>query len=157
MSRIVRVTGGFVLAALALGACGSDTAGIGGAQKANAQRADQICLDAQDKIGRAELGSDAAMQRDVIRDASDKLMALKAPSENENTWQLLIQNVNNLWISLDDVAQARDPNVNDQPRATRALTRIRDLNGLVMKYADQYGAKECANGFGGTRSRRSSS
>ena len=146
MSRIVRVTGVALLATLALGACGGGGK-IGGPQAATAKKADGICADAQDKVG-AKLGDDPAADRDAIRAASDKLMAIQAPSENINTWSLFIQNVNNLWISLDDVAQSLDPNVNDTARAGRARVTVADNNKKVERYAAQYGATTCANGFG---------
>jgi hypothetical protein len=137
---------------LVLSACGGGE-DIGGAQKENAEKADNICLDAQDKVGNA-LGDDAAADRDAIRQATDKLMALNAPSENENTWMLFVQNTNNLWIALDDIAQSLDPNVNDRARAERARVTVRSLNEKVMKYADQYGATECAAGFDNPRRTR---
>ena len=146
MSRIVRLVVGVLLGAFVLGACG-DGGDIGGAQAANADRADEICLNAQDKVGR-QLGDDPGADRDAIREAADQLKSINPPSENENTWQLMVQNVNNLWISLDDVAQSLDPNVNDKARAERARVTVRENNEKVMRYADQYRAEECARGFG---------
>jgi hypothetical protein len=138
--------GGVLLGAFVLGACG-DGGDIGGAQAENADRADEICLNAQDKVGR-ELGDDPAADRDAIREAAEQLLAINPPSENENTFELLRQNVNNLWIALDDVAQALDPNVNDRARAERARATVRENNERVMRYGDQYRAEECGRGFG---------
>lgn len=145
MSRIVRVACLALVAGLALGACGES--GISGDRAENAKRADEICLNAQDKVGRG-LGDDAAADRDAIREAADQMKAINPPSENENTWQLLVQNVNNLWIALEDIAQALDPNVNDRARAERARVTVRELNEKVMRYGKQYDANECGQGFG---------
>jgi len=143
--------GGVLLGALVLSACGGGDS-IGGAQRENAERADDICIEAQDRVGN-NLGDDPVADRDAIRQAAEQLLAINPPSENENTFELLRQNVNNLWIALDDVAQSLDPNVNDRARAERARETIRTLNERVVRYADQYGAEECALGFGADRRR----
>jgi hypothetical protein len=134
------------MTAFVLGACGSSS-GVSGAQADLIKKADSICANAQDAIGRT-LGDDAAKDRDAVHAASDKLMALKAPSEDQTTWMLFVQNVNNLWISLDDVAQAQDPTVNETSRIAPARARIRDLNKSIIKYATDYHMNDCARGFG---------
>ena len=154
MSWMVRVTntafgravGGSLLAALVLGACGSGGA-IAGPQKEQAQKADAICQDAQDAIGR-QLGADPTKDEAALHTAVDKLKALNPPSENSNTWSLFVQSTNNLWLTMLDYSQSLDPNVNDRARAQRALQRVRDNNAQVMKYAKEYHADVCAKGFG---------
>ena len=154
MSWMVRVTktafgqaaGVCLLSALVLGACGGGGA-ISGPQKEQAQKADAICQDAQDAIGR-QLGADPTKDEAALHTAADKLKGLDAPSENDNTWMLFVQSTNNLWLSMLDYSQALDPNVNDRARAQRALQRVHDNNAQVMKYAKEYHADVCAKGFG---------
>ncbi len=145
MSRIVRLGIVSMLAALALAACGESE--IGGAQKAFAEEADVVCLEAQDKVGR-ELGDDAPADRDAVRAASDQFMQMDPPSEGETTFEVFRQSVNNLWITLQDIAQSQEPTVNDQPRAERARETMRQVNEKIMETADDYGMEACARGFG---------
>jgi hypothetical protein len=145
VSRIVRLGIVSMLAALALAACGESE--IGGAQKEFAEEADAVCLDAQDKVGR-ELGDDAPADRDAVRAASDQFMQMEPPSEGETTFEIFRQSVNNLWITLQDIAQSQEPTVNDQPRAERARETMRQVNQKVIEAADDYGMNACARGFG---------
>ena len=147
MSRMVRLVGAVMGAALVLAGCGETSGNVGGAQQAVIDEADNICLDAQDAVG-ATLGDDPAADRDAIRDATEKLKAITEPSQNQNRWELFLQNHNNLWIVLDDIAQSLDPNVNDKARADRARVTMVQVNDNVKKYAGQYKAEECANGYG---------
>ena len=142
-----------MLAALVLVACGGG-GGVGGEQQKAADAADEICLEAQDKVGN-NLGDDPAADRDAIREATDKLMAIDEPSQNQNRWELLVQNTNNLWIALDDIHQALLPEVNDRARAERARVTVAELNDKIKRYADQYNAVECAEGYGRTARRGS--
>jgi hypothetical protein len=135
-----------LLTALVLGAC-SGGGSVSGAQEEQAKKANAICQDAQDAIGR-QLGADPNKTEAALHTAADKLKALSAPSENENTWMLFVQSTNNLWLSALDYSQSLDPNVNDRARAQRALQRMHDNNALAMKYATEYHALECARGFG---------
>lgn len=146
MRRFVGVTGLGVVAVLALGACsgGSKTSGP---ERAVIAKAEQICLATQDKVG-SKLGDDPAADRDAIRAATDQLMAIQAPTQNQQAWTLFVQSTNNLWISLDDVAQSLDPNVNDKARADRARATVTEVNALVKKYAKDYHMTECARGYG---------
>jgi hypothetical protein len=146
VSRIVRVVGVCLLAALALSACGGGGS-TSGPQRDLIKKADAICLDTQDKVGRT-LGDDAAADRDAVHSASNRLMALDAPSEDESTWMVFVQEVNNLWIELEDVAQSLDPSTNDRARADRARARVRQTNDHIKQLAKQYGMVNCAMGFG---------
>ena len=147
MNRIVRLTGVGLLAALVLGACSSGNSNVSGAQETVIKKADSICSDAQDAVGRV-LGDNPAADRDAIESATNKLMAIKAPSEDQTTWTLFVESTNNLWISLDDVAQALDPSVNDHARAQAAVATITMNNKNVIKYAKAYQMTDCAMGFG---------
>ncbi|MDQ3979587.1 MAG: hypothetical protein M3314_08555 [Actinomycetota bacterium] len=145
MTRSVRMLVLGVLAALALSACG-ETEGIGTAQRENAERADAICQRTQAEVG--TLADDAANDRDEVRRASDEFKAINAPSENEIKWTRFVRETSNLWLSLEDVAQARDPSTNDRPRAERAVTRVRETNTRIMELAEDYGMQVCNRGLG---------
>ncbi len=145
MSRSVRITALGILTALALVACG-DAEGIGAPQRENAQRADEICGATQREVG--TLADDAAMDRDAVRNAAERLAALDAPSENETTWLRFVRETENLWLALEDVAQARDPAVNDRARAERAVTRVRETNDRIKELARDYGMEVCSDGLG---------
>lgn len=155
MSWMVRVTakafghaaGGCLVAALVLGACGDAEAGISGPQREQAQKADAVCQQAQDAVGRT-LGDDPEREQMALQSAAQKLRAMNPPSENETTWQQLVGEMDNLWLSMLDQAQALDPNVNDRARAQRALDRAKETNRDIMRLAAKYGAVECAKGFG---------
>jgi len=144
---MVRVTGIVLLAGFALAGCGEGGGNVGGAQQAVIDQADDICFEAQSAVG-ATLGDDAAADRDAIRAATEKLMAINEPSQNQNRWELFIQNHNNLWIVLDDIAQSRLPEVNDRARADRALETMSTIHDNMKKYAGQYKAQDCAEGYG---------
>jgi len=135
-----------LLPALVLGACsgGSKTSGP---EREVIAKAETICQDAQDKVGRT-LGDDPVADRDAIREATDKLMAIKAPTQNQQAWTLFVQATNNLWISLDDIAQSQDPSVNDKARADRARATVKANNDKVKQYAADYHMEECAKGYG---------
>lgn len=145
MTRTGRMAMLGVLAALVLGACG-DAEGISAPQRENAQRADGICERTQDQVG--TLGDDAARDRDAVRAAADQFNAIDAPSEDETIWLRFVRETENLWLSLEDVAQARDPSTNDRPRAERAITRVRDTNTRIMELAREYGMEVCSRGLG---------
>jgi hypothetical protein len=148
VSRIVRMTCLCLLGAFALAACGGDSqGGASGPQKETGERADRICRDAQRKVGDV-LGDDAAADRDAVRAATDQLMGINPPSENETTWELFVQSHNNLWIVLEDIAQSLDPNVNDRARADRARTTLRTVHDNVKRYATDYEMEICSQGYG---------
>jgi hypothetical protein len=145
VTRSMRVLALGVLAALALVACG-ETEGIAGPQKEQAQEADAICEQTQGQVGR--LADDAARDRDAVRSAADRLRAMDYPSENETVWLRFVTESENLWLALQDVAEAREPGVNEQARANRAVTRVRETNDRVKELARDYGMEACAEGFG---------
>jgi DNA repair ATPase RecN len=143
---IVRMVGGCLLAALVLGACGDDD-GISGAQQEAADRADAVCVEVQDAVGRT-LGDEAAKERDVVQRAAERLEQMEEPSEEEPTWTRIVAEMNNLWLQLSDVAEAQVPEVNDQARARTALNRANETNDRIKELASKYGMKACAEGFG---------
>ena len=142
----MRMTALGILAALALAACGDAEGGIAGPQKENAQMADAICEQTQDQVGR--LADDAARDRDLVRSAADRFNALDAPSENETVWLQFVRESENLWLSLEDVAQAREPTVNERARADRGVTRVRDTNTRLAELGKEYGMQVCSQGLG---------
>ena len=145
MTRSVRMTALGVLAALALAGCG-DAEGAGGPQKENAAKADAICEATQDQVG--VLADDAGRDRDLVRTAAERLAALDAPSENETIWLRFLRESENLWLALEDVAQAREPTVNERARADRAVTRVRETNTRLAELARDYGMEVCSDGLG---------
>jgi hypothetical protein len=140
------MTGGCLLAALVLGACGDDSA-VGRAQEEQAEKANAICLEAQDAVG-TTLGDEPDKDRDAINAARQKLKALPAPNQDQNEWDLFVREMDNFWLQLLDHSEALVPEVNDRPRAQRALDRARATNEQLKKLADDYGATQCAEGFG---------
>ena len=146
MRRLVGFIGVGLLAALVLGACGGG-GGPSGPERAVIDQAEEICLNAQDKVGRT-LGDDPEVDRDAVREATDQLMAISAPSQNRNAWTLFVQSTNNLWITLDDVYQSQLPEVNDKARADRARETVVQVNDNVKKYAADYNMEECSKGYG---------
>jgi DNA repair ATPase RecN len=146
VTRSVRMTALGALAALALAGCGGGDGGPVGPQKEHIAKADPICEQAQNQVG--TLGDDAAKDRDVVRSAAERLGALNAPSEDETIWMQFIRESDNLWLALEDVAQARDPSTNDKARADKGLTRVRETNTRAAGLAKKYGMKICSDGFG---------
>lgn len=140
--------GACLLAALVLGACGDAEAGIGGAQREQARRADAVCTEAQDAVGRT-LGDEPEKEQMALQAAAQKLHGMNPPSENETIWMQFVGEMDNLWLSMLDQAQSLDPTVNDRPRAQRAVDRAKETNRDIMRLAAKYGAVECAKGFGG--------
>ncbi len=145
MRRFVGLTGVGLLAALALVGCGSS--GPSGPERAVIAQAEEICLDTQDKVG-STLGDDPAADRDAVREGTDRLMAISAPSQNINAWTLFVQSHNNLWIVLEDIAQSQLPEVNDQARAETARATLVEVHDNVKRYASDYNMVECARGYG---------
>src|SRR5205807_9702918 len=109
---------------------GCSTSNVSGAQKAAIDKADPICLETQQKIG-LKLGDQPGPEADALKQASDKLMAIQAPSENSTTWKVFTTSVNNLWLNLLDESEALMPNVNDRNRAAKALQTAGANNDLV--------------------------
>ncbi len=143
MSRLVRCVALAVLAGLAFAACGEAT-GVSGPQREQAQRADAICREVQSRVG-PTIGDDPAAERDAVRSAADRFLNMNPPSENETTWTLFVQETNNLWLALEDLAQAQE--ANDRARADRARERVRDTNARIAERARDYGMTDCARGY----------
>jgi hypothetical protein len=145
VSRIVRVGLVGLLGTLVLAACGDE--GIGGAQRAFAEQADEVCLDVQEQVGR-ELGDDPAADRDAIRAATERFMQMNPPNEGRETFELFRRNLNNLWLNLQDIAQSQEPTVMDRAREQRARETMQTTHENVRRYAADYGMEQCARGFG---------
>lgn len=145
---MVRLTRGplltVVAGALVLSAC--STSNVSGQQQEAIKQADPICLEAQQKIG-LKLGDDPGAEAAALKQATDGLMGINAPSQNLTTWKLFTQNVNNLWLNMLDYSEALLPNVNDRARAQQALESAAEANANVIKYATDYQTEVCKNGF----------
>ncbi|MDQ4098849.1 MAG: hypothetical protein M3144_13405 [Actinomycetota bacterium] len=133
-----------MVAALVLGACGDD--GVSGAQREHAERAEAVCLEMLEAVGR-NFGDDPAAERDAVKRAADRLEQMNPPSEDEPRWTLIVAEMNNLWLQLSDAAEARDPMVNDMPRAQRALERVNQTTQRMRNLTSDYGMQECAEEF----------
>ena len=145
MRRFVGLVGVGLLTATALGACTGNTIDEG--QKAVIAQANEICLDTQDVVGRT-LGDDPAVERDAIRAATEKLMAIKVGNVDLPAWTLFVQSTNNIWIALDDIYQSQLPEVNDKGRVQRAQVTLAAMNTQAAKNAKGYHITECASGYG---------
>ena len=145
MTRSVRRMALGVLAALAFSGCG-ETEGIGAPQRENAERADAICQTTQVEVG--TLADDAAKDRDAVRSAADRFNQLDAPSENETTWLQFVRESENLWLALENVAQARDPSTNERARAEEGVREVRDTNNRLAEHGRKYGMEICDTGLG---------
>lgn len=144
MRRLVRMAALGILAALALTACGGGE-DASGPQRAFGEEVDIICEETQEQVG-PTLGDDAAADRDAVRAAAERLRTLDAPSEGEPTWLRFVADTENLWIALEDVAQSREPSVNDTARAQRALDLVNSTNQELVELAADYGMQICADG-----------
>jgi hypothetical protein len=144
VSRFVRWMALPLLAALALAACGDDGGEPSGPQREQAQRADGICRETQRKVGE-NLGDQAAAERDAVKSAADRFLAMDPPSEEETIWQQFVQDTNNLWLNLEDIAQAQE--AGDRARTQRALQRAQDTNARIAELAEKYGMTDCAKGY----------
>jgi hypothetical protein len=137
---------GILAGALALTACGGGE-GTGGAQQDFAEQVDVVCEETQAQVG-PTLGDDAAADRDAVRAAAERLHALDpdSPAEDEAIWKQFLADTDNLWINLEDVAQARDPSTNEAARAQTALDRANTTNQDLIEFAQEYGMEICADG-----------
>ncbi len=135
-----RICGVALLVAPVVGACGSDDGGISGAKAAYVAQVDPICAELHNDIG--ELGQDPAKQAEEVEKAVTRIKGVSKPREDSERADLYIAAMQNLFLSLQDVDQAR--RVNDQPRAQRALEGARTNNETVAKAAKDYGMVVCS-------------
>ena len=143
---LVRNSCAAAVAAILLVACGSgDEEGLSGPKARLAAEADPICSETRQKVG--DLGGDAAAERDAVQSAADRLKALQIPNEDEADYIVFYTHVQNLALSLDDVAQSRQVASPDQGRVNTALDRARQSNEEVKKAAADYGLVECSQGL----------
>jgi len=128
--------------AVLAGACGSsgDDNKATGAKADYVAKIDPICTDLQGKIG--DLGQDPAKQAQAVQDAVAKMKTIPIPSNDDQRAHLYIAAMENLYLSLQDVDQARM--VNDQTRADKALTGAKANNKTAAEAAKSYGMVECA-------------
>lgn len=131
-----------LLIAPVLGACGSggDDGRLTGAKGAWAAQVDPICAELQGQIG--ELGQEPDKQAAAIEAAVLRIKSTPYPREDDQRAALYIAAMENLYLSLQDVHQARL--VNDQPRAQRALEGAVANNDTAAAAAKSYGLVECA-------------
>ena len=132
------VVGLFV--ALLAGACGDDDGGVSGAKAGYVAQIDPICTELQAKVG--ELGENPEQQAKDIEAAVGRMKGVSKPREDSERADVFIAAMENLFLSLQDVDQAR--RVNDQARAQRALEGARANAKRAADAADEYGMVVCA-------------
>lgn len=132
-------------AALTVSACGAggDDGRVTGAKGGYVAQVDPICAELQSKIG--ELGVEAEQQATDVEAAVVMIRAVSRPGDDRVIADLYIANMENLYLSLQDVHQSRL--VKDQPRADKALEGARANNLSAAKAAKSYGMVECAQTY----------
>lgn len=138
----IRVCAVALFVALLAGACGSG-GGDGkatGAKGAYVAKIDPICADLQAKIG--DLGSDPGKQAQDVQDAVGKMRTIPIPKNDDQRANLYIAAMENVYLSLQDVDQARM--VNDQTRAAKALEGAKANDKNAANAAKSYGMVTCA-------------
>ena len=130
------------VAALVLGACGTDEgdSAPSGARAAYIAKADPICAEMRTAVG--TLGDDAEKDRDAIQAALEKLNALKVPGEEDTVAKVFLNRLNNVSLSMEDLNQSRIQQ--DVPRANRALDNARQQDEQATDAARSYGFADCA-------------
>lgn len=138
----IRIAAVALLIAPVVGACGSggDGGRLTGAKGAWAAHVDPICAELQGKIG--QLGENAEQQAKDVEDAVLRMKQRAYPRDDDQRAALYIAAMENLYLSLQDVHQARL--VNDEPRAQRALEGAQKNAETAAKAAKDYGLVECA-------------
>ena len=138
----IRICAVAFLIAPVVGACGAggDDGRLTGAKGAYAAQVDPICAELQGKIG--ELGQNPEQQAKDVEDAVNRIKAVRIPRNDDERARLYIAAMENLYLSLQDVDQAR--RVNDTARAQRALDGARVNNKTAADAADEYGMVVCA-------------
>ena len=136
-----RLIGIALFVALLAGACGSGgDDGVTGAQAKYIAQVDPICKDLQGKVH--DLGSNPGQQAKDIEDAVNRIRSVQKPRDNSEQADVYIAAMQNLYIALQDVDQSRQ--VNDQPRAQRALDTAKTNDQKAAKAAKDYGMKVCS-------------
>jgi hypothetical protein len=137
----IRICAVALFIAVLSGACSSSNDNKAtGAKGTYVAKIDPICADLQSKIG--DLGQDPGKQAQVVQDAVSKMKTIPVPSNDDQRAHLFIAAMENLYLSLQDVDQARS--VNDQTRATTALATVRKNDQTAADAAKSYGMVVCA-------------
>lgn len=124
-----------------MGACGSGGDGrLTGAKGEYADQVDAICQELQGKV--RDLGSNPAQQAKDIEAAVARIKEVPKPRDDSVRADLYIASLENVYLSLQDVDQARK--VNDQGRAERALAGAKLNNERAAEAAAEYGMVRCA-------------
>jgi hypothetical protein len=126
--------------ALLVGACGSDDGGLSGAKAAYVAQVDPICAELQTDIG--EIGSEPGRQAQEVEEAVARIKDVSKPREDSEIADRFIAAMQNVFLSLQDIDEARK--VNDQPRAQRALEGARANVENAAKAAKDYGMVVCS-------------
>jgi hypothetical protein len=127
--------------ALLVGACGSGgDDGLSGAKAEYVAQIDPICTELQAKIG--DLGDNPEQQAKDVEAAVVRMKGVSMPRDDEAFADRYIAAMENLYLSLQDIDQAR--RVNDQPRAQRAVDGARANAKDAAKAAEEYGMVVCA-------------
>ena len=132
-------------AALVLAGCGTDSEELSGAKARVVAEGDPICVETRTKVG--DLGGDPAAERDAVQSAADRLKAIDVPSEDETQYKVFQTHVQNMALSLEDMAQSRLVQSPSQERIQTALDRARQSHDLAREAAAEYGFVECADGL----------
>ena len=142
---VVRKSCMAVVAVLLLGGCGEAKDSLSSAKRSIADQANPICEETRQKVG--DLGGDPATERDAVQSAADRLKALPIPGDDEPIFKVFQIQVQNLALSLEDLAQSRLVDNPDPDRASTALDRARQANEEAKKAAAEYGLVECSQGL----------
>jgi hypothetical protein len=138
------VRSAFVLAVVALvgGACGSGSnPKPSGAKAAYIAKVEPICAEMKAKIG--TLGDDPAKDAAAVDDGVQRIKAIKPPADDLEQADVFVQALTNVQLALQDADQSQQ--VNDQPRAARAVSRAKENANTAAKAAKTYGFVGCAN------------
>ena len=115
----------------------------GGAVGAFIGKVDPICAETREAVG--QLGDDAEKDRDAVQAGLSKIMALQAPDEDVEMFQVFVARLQNVALALEDVNQSRIQK--DAPRTERALATAREQEKQAADTARSYGMIECAQGL----------
>ncbi|MGH9263695.1 MAG: hypothetical protein ACRD1D_03285 [Acidimicrobiales bacterium] len=125
--------------ALLVSACGDDNE-LSGAKAGYVAQVDPICAELQGKIG--DLGSEPEQQAADVEAAVMRIKEVDQPRDDSARADIFIVDMENLYLSLQDVHQARL--VNDTARAARAIEGARMNAQTAADAAEEYGMVVCA-------------